>query len=130
MMERVLPGSVTLVLWAFGVPHGVPRRVRELPENPRPLAARRGSACCVSMAPDADRRDARRYPRSRSRGSFARLRPAARSALRGRTQFREIERSRPDRASSRGAGQLVMLDFTAEWCVSCKEMKRTFPDSG
>src|SRR5262249_20139294 len=34
-------------------------------------------------------------------------------------------------AEARGTGRPVMLDFTADWCVSCKEMEtRTFPDSG
>jgi thiol:disulfide interchange protein DsbD len=36
-----------------------------------------------------------------------------------------------DRAIAAAAGQPVMLDFYADWCVSCKEMERfTFMDAG
>jgi len=34
-------------------------------------------------------------------------------------------------AEARGANQPVMLDFSAEWCASCKEMEAdTFPNAG
>ena len=34
-------------------------------------------------------------------------------------------------AAARAAGQPAMLDFYADWCVSCKEMERfTFTDAG
>ena len=34
-------------------------------------------------------------------------------------------------AGAQAAGRPVMLDFYADWCVSCKEMEKyTFPDPG
>jgi thiol:disulfide interchange protein DsbD len=36
-----------------------------------------------------------------------------------------------DREIAQAAGRLVMLDFYADWCVSCKEMEKyTFTDAG
>jgi len=47
-------------------------------------------------------------------------------------EFREIETVAALDAAlmeARTGGQPVMLDFTADWCISCKEMEEyTFPD--
>ncbi len=47
------------------------------------------------------------------------------------TQFQRIHSvDELDRVLSASAGKIVMLDFYADWCVSCKEMEKlTFSDS-
>ena len=59
-------------------------------------------------------------------GALAATRPAL--------EFRPIETvAALDQAlaEARMAHQPVMLDFTADWCISCKEMEeKTFPDQG
>ena len=54
---------------------------------------------------------------------------AARSAAEGAPRFRRVRDLAELDAVVRSAGRPVMLDFYADWCVSCKEMEHlTFSD--
>ena len=142
MMQRVLPGSVTLVLWSLlvfltGVFLGA---FDALPANPSParrLAKGLGVLACLYGAlmligatlGGAD--PLRPIPQAAiARASTGGAVAAAKPAL----EFRPIETvAALDQAltEAREAHQPVMLDFTAEWCISCKEMEHnTFPDQG
>jgi thiol:disulfide interchange protein DsbD len=139
MMERVLPGSVTLVLWALlvfltGVFLGA---FEPLPASPRP--ARRfakgiGMLACLYGAllligATLGGQDPLRPFPERALGAVSTGAVAA-----PKLAFRSIETVAALEAAvaeAKGAGMPVMLDFTAEWCVSCKEMEAlTFPDAG
>jgi thiol:disulfide interchange protein DsbD len=140
MMERVLPGTVTLVLWALlvfltGVFLGA---FEPLPASPGPgrrLAKGFGVLACLYGA---------LMLIGATLGGQNPLRPipqgvlaatgGANSAPEQRLAFRAIDTVaglENALADARAAGQPVMLDFTADWCVSCKEMEEyTFPDEG
>ena len=142
MMDRVLPGSVTLLLWALlvfltGVFLGA---FEQLPASPSPvqrLAKGFGVLACLYGAllligaTLGGEDPLRPIPQaSLSRGSAGGLLAEQR---RDGLEFRPIETVAAldaALAEARTANQPVMLDFTAEWCVSCKEMEEyTFPDS-
>ena len=142
MLDRVLPGGITLVLWSLlvfltGVFLGAFEPLPASPSPVRRLAKGFGVLACIYGA---------LLLIGATLGGEDPLRPIPQAALsRGSAggalaqqreqglEFRPIETVAAldaALAEARTANQPVMLDFTAEWCVSCKEMEEyTFPDS-
>ena len=134
MLERILPGSLTLALWALLVIVG---------GYYFGGFGRRGpgseSAAAGHPGPRARRNHLGRHHADRCRGR--RPRPPAAVArcfapgfggpaaahqaevlpFRKIASVDELDR---ELAAAQAAGQPVMLDFYADWCVSCKEMEK------
>jgi len=138
MLERILSGTTTLLLWSLlvflsGVSLGA---FDPLPENP--VASRRlfkgigvlaclyGALMLVGATLGGDD-PMRPIPRN---GIFAMSgqQPAEQLQFRNIETLAALESALGD---ARAAGSPVMIDFTADWCVSCREMEEyTFPDAG
>jgi thiol:disulfide interchange protein DsbD len=144
MMQRVLPGAVTLALWAVlvfltGMFLGA---FDALPESPRPsrrlakgvgmLACLYGALLLIGATLGGD--DPLRPIPDRVLATGAAGSGALGSTSAPKLEFRKIQSVAAldaALAEARAAGKPVMLDFSAAWCVSCKEMEtRTFPDPG
>ncbi|MDH3418388.1 MAG: protein-disulfide reductase DsbD [Gammaproteobacteria bacterium] len=138
MMDRVLPGSVVLVLWALlvflsGVFLGAFEPLPEGPSGSQRLRKGVGVLACLYGA---------LMLIGASLGGTNPLRPVQLGAFGGAVgqqatpvtglEFIDIETVAELEAAvaqATAAGRPVMVDLTAEWCISCKEMEHyTFPD--
>ena len=138
MMERVLPGSVTLTLWALlvfltGVFLGAFEPLPEAPSATRRLGKGLGVLAClygalmligVTLGGDDPLEP---IPRGALLAGPAGSGAAAQLAFEPVESVAALEVAL---ATARDAGQPVMVDFTADWCVACKEYERyTFADA-
>ncbi|MCZ6475357.1 MAG: protein-disulfide reductase DsbD, partial [Gammaproteobacteria bacterium] len=138
MMERVLPGSITLLLWALLVfltgvflgafeplPETAPA-IRRLGKGIGVMACIYGALMLVGVTLGGDD-PLEPIPR----GSL--LAGSAQGLSTGHLAFEPVEsvaELQVALTSARAAGTPVLFDFSADWCVSCKEMEKyTFSDT-
>jgi thiol:disulfide interchange protein DsbD len=137
-VQPILPGPLALALWgllALGAAALLVMRARAL--GPAPSAAvapprlgwRQAIAALLALVGVLQVVGA-------ASGATDPLQPLARFAARsdidaspGMPRFQRVKSVEELDAAVRTAGRPVMLDFYADWCVSCKEMERfTFTD--
>jgi thiol:disulfide interchange protein DsbD len=141
MMERVLPESVSMALWAAllivsaiylgaleSIPHGS-SGWRKLWKGVGLIALIYGGLLLVGVAGGA------RDPLQPLQGvlvSSGGEGATQAAAVSRELQFKKIkgvEGLNRELAAAKANGKLVMLDFYADWCVSCKELEKyTFSD--
>ena len=135
MLGRILPGPVTLALWAalafVAGYYLMTLGDRDLKRGP--VAARRGLgalAVIYGMTMLVGALAGRSDPLQplAGFGAPAGIPAGARLDLKRIKTVADFDRAL---AEARAAGRPLMLDFYADWCVSCKEMEeRTFTDKG
>jgi thiol:disulfide interchange protein DsbD len=137
LLERVLPGAITLALWSLlvfltGVFLGA---FEPLPQGPTParrlgkgvglLACLYGALLLVGATLGGDNPLKPLQGTLLAGGGAARI-EAEELAFQPIESVAELESAL---AAARTEGRPVMVDFAADWCVSCKEMEAyTFPD--
>ncbi|MEX0733141.1 MAG: protein-disulfide reductase DsbD [Steroidobacteraceae bacterium] len=134
MLERILPGSLTLALWALlvivgGYYFGGFGRTPASADAWRLVARGTGLAAMVwgiimMVGAAAGGHDPMQPLRGASLPGFAgeaSARSAAELPFRKIASIEDLDR---ELAAAKAAGQPAMLDFYADWCVSCKEMEK------
>ncbi len=143
LLERILPDAVGLTLWAllvfltgvflgaFEALPAAPTPMRRLAKGIGVLACLYGALLLIGATLGGDD-PLRPFPQ----GATGRVSAGGELAARRQDglEFRDIETvAELDAAlgEAQAANRPVMLDFTAEWCVACREMEEyTFPDAG
>jgi thiol:disulfide interchange protein DsbD len=141
MMERILPGEITMLLWAallivsaiyMGALDSIPKEAsgwRKLWKGVGLIGLIYGALLLVGVAGGGT------DPLQPLKGvTFAGGGTATSSVAQQELHFKKIKGldglSRELQAAQ-AEGKVVMLDFYADWCVSCKEMEKyTFSDPG
>lgn len=135
LLERILPTALSMLLWALllivsaiymhaldALPQGV-SGWRKLWKGLGVAMLAYGILLLIGVATDSD------DPRQPLRGlamAGGKEQPATGLQFRRVKSVAELEEQL---AAAKAAGRWVMLDYYADWCVSCKEMERyTFRD--
>jgi thiol:disulfide interchange protein DsbD len=129
LMARILPPTVSLLAWGALVAYAGVLLIggRRAPGLTGKLAGAVGVGAFVYAAMTVV---------GAAAGGTDPLRPLAGTPIGGERaaelEFRTIKSVDDlDREIAQAAGRIVMLDFYADWCVSCKEMEKyTFTDAG
>jgi thiol:disulfide interchange protein DsbD len=134
MLERVLPGSLTLALWALlvivaGYYFGGFGRIGAGTESSRMVAKGLGLAAIVwgvimMVGAAAGGHDPLQPLRGAALPGFGSEATAARAESLPFRKIASVEELDRELAEAKAAGQPAMLDFYADWCVSCKEMEK------
>ena len=124
MLSRILPERVTLLLWIVPLIALAIILVRSAVKSAGAKLVLRGMALIASLY-------AVLLVVGTVKGATDPLRPLTAAAAHVELPFQRIK-SLDDLtaqvAAANAAGKTVMLDFYADWCVSCKEMEKyTFP---
>jgi thiol:disulfide interchange protein DsbD len=138
ILGRIVPSTVTLLLWALlvfmtGVFLGA---FESLPTDPKPqrrlakgvgvLACLYGALMLIGWTLGGN---SPFTPIPHSAGGFLGQPAAGNDETLAFTEVESVAQLQTLLAQAREAGQPVIMDFTADWCVACKEMEEyTFPD--
>ena len=134
MLERILPGSLTLALWALlvivaGYYFGGFGRAGAGHDAGRLIARGVGLAAIVwgvimMVGAAAGGQDPLQPLRGASLPGVGGSAAAASAEPLPFRKIRTVEELDRELAGAQAAGLPVMLDFYADWCVSCKEMEK------